>query len=93
MPVVATIMEVLQQVFEGWQVDEQAIQFLLHGHAFVAHLVLQAHQVVMGVSSSRILNSKQLFLALISSSGIRSNKHSNKLISGVVTLDDLFKDG
>ncbi len=63
-PVVATIMEVLQQVFEGWQVDEQTIQFLLHGHAFVAHLVLQEHQVVMGVSSSRILNSKQLFLAL-----------------------------
>ncbi len=34
---------------------------------------------------------KQLFLAFITSSGLKSNKYSDELISGVVTLDDLFK--
>jgi hypothetical protein len=33
---------------------------------------------------------KQIFLALISSSGIRQNSYSEELLCGVVTLDDLF---
>ena len=35
---------------------------------------------------------KQLFIALVSASGMRKNKYSEELISGVVTLDDLFKE-
>jgi len=35
---------------------------------------------------------KQLFLVIISASGIKENKYSEELISGVVTLDDLFKE-
>ncbi len=35
---------------------------------------------------------KQLFIVLISANGIKRNKYSDELISGVVTLDDLFKD-
>jgi len=35
---------------------------------------------------------KQLFVALISANGIKKNKYSDELISGVVMLDDLFKD-
>ena len=35
---------------------------------------------------------KQLFLTFIASSGIKSNKYSDELVSGVVTLDDLFKE-
>ncbi len=35
---------------------------------------------------------KQLFITLISANGVKVNKYSKELISGVVTLDDLFKD-
>lgn len=35
---------------------------------------------------------KQLFLALISASGIKQTTYANELLSGVVTLDDLFKE-
>ncbi|GJM07561.1 MAG: ArsR family transcriptional regulator [marine bacterium B5-7] len=35
---------------------------------------------------------KQLFIALISANGIKKNKYSEELLSGVVTLEDLFKD-
>lgn len=35
---------------------------------------------------------KQLFIAIISAFGIKQNKYSEELISGVVTLEDLFKD-
>lgn len=35
---------------------------------------------------------KQLFIAIIASSGIKENLYSDDLISGVVTLDDLFKE-
>jgi len=35
---------------------------------------------------------KQIFIAIISANGVKRNKHSNELLSGVVTLNDLFKD-
>lgn len=35
---------------------------------------------------------KQLFLVLISAKGVKKNKYSDELVSGVVTLNDLFKD-
>lgn len=35
---------------------------------------------------------KQLFLVMISTKGIKKNKYSDELISGVVTLDDLFEN-
>ncbi len=35
---------------------------------------------------------KQLFIAMISASGIKKNPYADELISGVVTLDDLFKN-
>lgn len=35
---------------------------------------------------------KQLFVVLIASSGIKKNKYSEELISGLVVLDDLFKE-
>jgi len=35
---------------------------------------------------------KQIFIAMIASSGIRDNLYADDLISGVVTLDDLFTD-
>jgi len=35
---------------------------------------------------------KQIFIAMIASSGIKVNLYADDLISGVVTLDDLFKD-
>lgn len=35
---------------------------------------------------------KQIFLVLISANGIKSNLYSKKLLSGVVTLEDLFKN-
>lgn len=35
---------------------------------------------------------KQIFFSMISASGIKRNKYSDELVSGVVTLDDLFKD-
>jgi uncharacterized protein len=34
---------------------------------------------------------KQLFIAMVSASGVRKNKYSEELISNVVILDDLFK--
>ena len=33
---------------------------------------------------------KQVFFALVSASGLKKTKHSEKLVTGVVTLDDLF---
>jgi len=33
---------------------------------------------------------KQVFIALIASSGIKNNAYSDQLISGVVTLDDFL---
>lgn len=35
---------------------------------------------------------KQIFIAIISANGLKTNMHSKELISGCVTLDDLFKD-
>ena len=35
---------------------------------------------------------KQIFITLISANGVKKNKYANELISGVVTLDDLFID-
>ncbi|MCW5589674.1 MAG: AAA family ATPase [Legionellales bacterium] len=35
--------------------------------------------------------SKQLFMAMITANGLKSNAYSNRLIDAVVTLDDLFK--
>ncbi len=35
---------------------------------------------------------KQLFIALISANGVKKNKYSDELISGIATLDDLFQD-
>lgn len=35
--------------------------------------------------------SKQLFLVMICANGLKKNKYSEELISGVVTLEDLFK--
>jgi uncharacterized protein len=35
---------------------------------------------------------KQLFLVIISSAGVKKNKYSDLLLSGIVTLDDLFKE-
>jgi len=35
---------------------------------------------------------KQLFFVFIAANGLKKNKYSDELISGVVTLDDLFKD-
>lgn len=32
---------------------------------------------------------KQVFLALISANGIKSNRYSDDLVSGIVVLDDL----
>jgi hypothetical protein len=34
---------------------------------------------------------KKVFIAIISANGLKANKYSKKLISNVVTLDDLFK--
>lgn len=39
----------------------------------------------------RTRTKKQIFLTLISAKGIRNNAYSDSLISGIVTLDDLFK--
>lgn len=36
---------------------------------------------------------KQIFFAMIASSGIKENLYSDDIISGVVKLEDLFKDG
>ena len=35
---------------------------------------------------------KQIFVAFISANGVKKNKYSDELISGVVVLDDLFTD-
>ena len=35
---------------------------------------------------------KQIFTVIIAANGIKENKYSKELISGVVTLDDLFKE-
>ena len=35
---------------------------------------------------------KQLFIALISANGVKKNKYSEELLSGVVTLNDLFNE-
>jgi uncharacterized protein len=35
---------------------------------------------------------KQVFIAMISANGVKKNKYSDELLSGVITLDDLFKD-
>ena len=35
---------------------------------------------------------KQLFIALISANGVKKNKYSDDLLSGVVTLNDLFNE-
>ena len=35
---------------------------------------------------------KQLFIAFVSANGVKKNKYSDELLSGVVTIDDLFKD-
>ncbi len=35
---------------------------------------------------------KQIFIAMISANGIKKNKYSEELVSGVVILDDLFKE-
>ncbi len=35
---------------------------------------------------------KQIFIAIISANGLKLNKYSEELVSGVVTLDDLFKE-
>lgn len=35
---------------------------------------------------------KQLFLAIISASGIKKNKYSSHMVDGIVTVDDLFKE-
>ena len=35
---------------------------------------------------------KQIFISMISANGVKKNKHSEELLSGIVTLDDLFKD-
>lgn len=36
---------------------------------------------------------KQIFLAMISASGIKNNMYSEEMIDGIVTLDDFFKKG
>lgn len=35
---------------------------------------------------------KQLFLAMASASGVKRNTYSDKIVTGVVTLPDLFKE-
>jgi len=35
---------------------------------------------------------KQIFIVIIAANGIKRNRYSDELISGVITLDDLFKD-
>lgn len=44
------------------------------------------------VFKERTRTKKQLFLSLISASGLKNNYYANDVISGVVTLDDLFKE-
>lgn len=34
---------------------------------------------------------KQIFLAMISASGIKPNSYSKNMLSGIATLDDLFE--
>jgi len=46
----------------------------------------------VNVFKEKTKTNKQLFLAIISANGIRTNKYYESLIDGVVTLDDLFKD-
>lgn len=41
----------------------------------------------------RIKTKKQIFIVMIAARSIRNNPYSDELISGVVVLDDLFKDG
>lgn len=46
----------------------------------------------IAVFKERTGTDKQLFIALVSASGMKSNKYSEELISGVVTLEGLFAD-
>lgn len=41
----------------------------------------------------RTKTKKQIFIVMIAARSIRNNPYSDELISGVVVLDDLFKDG
>lgn len=57
--------------------------------------VIDKHMVASLEKKSRILKEqtrtkKQLFWVIISAVGLKSNDHAKNLISGVVTLDDLF---
>jgi uncharacterized protein len=44
------------------------------------------------VFKKRTGTQKQIFIAMISANGVKKNKYSEELLSGVVTLDDLFVD-
>lgn len=45
----------------------------------------------LAVFKERTLTKKQLFLAIISANGIKNNFYAEDNISGIVVLDDLFK--
>lgn len=45
------------------------------------------------VFKEKTKTTKQIFITMISANGLKSNAYSEKLISGVVTLDDLFSKG
>ncbi len=49
-------------------------------------------QQKIDVFSEKTKTKKQLFLVIVAANGIKKNIYSRKLVSGVVVLDDLFKD-
>jgi len=46
----------------------------------------------MDVFKARTKTNKQIFLAMISKSGVKKTMYSEDLLSGIVTLEDLFRD-
>ncbi len=46
---------------------------------------------VLKIFQQQTGSKKQLFLAMVSASGIKKNTYSEKMITGIVTLKDLFK--
>lgn len=46
----------------------------------------------LAVFKEQTRTKKQLFLSFVSAHGIKENNYSKEMVSGVVTLEDLFKD-
>ncbi len=52
----------------------------------------QKLQQKLEIFKKTIRTNKQLFIAMIAPYGVKKNTYSEELLSGVVTLDDLFRD-